>query len=131
MEQNKVLYMLARLCMAAIFIIAGVRKAMGYAGTVKYFGTIGLPMPEIMAPLVILIEIGGGLALLFGFRTQIIAIILALFTIGTAVIAHQFWAVDATQFSGQLNNFLKNIAMVGGLLGFIVIERSRGSNRSL
>src|SRR3954467_14974207 len=103
MEQNRTLYMLARLCVAALFIIAGVRKVMAYAGTVKYFGGIGLPMPEIIAPLVMLIEVGGGLALLFGFRTQIIAAVLALFTLGTALIGHQFWSADAAQFSGQLN----------------------------
>ena len=102
---------------------------MAYEGTVKYFGGIGLPMPEIIAPLVMLIEIGGGLALLFGFRTQIVAVVLALFTAGTALVAHQFWAVDAAQFGNQLNNFLKNLAMVGGFLAIIVIERNRVPRR--
>ena len=129
MDSNRILYMLARFCMALIFIVAGVRKVMGYEGTVKYFGGIGLPMPEIVAPLVMLIEIGGGLLLLFGFRTEIVAWILALFTAGTAVIAHQFWAVDAAQFGNQLNNFLKNLAMVGGFLAIIVIERNRVPRR--
>ena len=50
-----------------------------------------------------------------------------LFTLGTAVIAHQLWSVDAAQFGNQLNNFFKNLAMVGGFLAVIVIERSRGS----
>ena len=129
MDSNRILYMLARFCMALIFIVAGVRKVMGYEGTVKYFGGIGLPMPEIVAPLVMLIEIGGGLLLLFGFRAEIVAWILALFTAGTAVIAHQFWAVDAAQFGNQLNNFLKNLAMVGGFLAIIVIERNRVPRR--
>jgi putative oxidoreductase len=129
MDSNRLLYMLARLCMAVIFIVAGVRKLMGYEGTVKYFSSIGLPMPEIVAPLVMLIEIGGGLALLFGLRTLIVASILALFTAGTAMMAHQFWAADAAQFGNQLNNFLKNLAMIGGFLAIIVIERNRVPRR--
>ena len=124
-SQTRVLYLLARLCMAVIFIVAGLRKALGYEGTVKYFGSLGLPMPEIVAPLVILIEIGGGLALLFGLKTRWVAILLALFTAGTALIAHRFWAVDAAQFGNQLNNFLKNLAMIGGFVAVVVIERMR------
>ena len=129
MDSNRVLYILARFYMALIFIVAGVRKVMAFDGTVKYFAGIGLPMPEIVAPLVMLIEIGGGLLLLFGFRTEIVAWILALFTAGAAVIAHQFWAVEAAQFGNQLNNFLKNLAMVGGFLAIIVIERNRVPRR--
>jgi putative oxidoreductase len=67
-----------------------------------------------LLPLVILVELGGGLALLFGFKTRWAAALLALFSIGSALIAH-------TNFSDQMQmiNFMKNLAMAGSLLMFV------------
>lgn len=111
---DKLLNLAARLLMAQIFIIAGFGKLTGYSGTVGYFSSIGLPMPSLLAPLVILVELGGGLALLFGFKTRWVAAILALFAVATALIAH-------TNFADQMQmiNFMKNLAMAGGLLLFV------------
>ncbi|GGC63028.1 DoxX family protein [Undibacterium terreum] len=111
---DKLLNIAARLLMAQIFIIAGFGKLMGFSGTVGYFGSLGLPMPQIVAPLVILVELGGGLALLFGFKTRWVAAVLALFSIATAVIVHMNFADQA-----QMINFMKNLAMAGGLLLFV------------
>jgi putative oxidoreductase len=98
---------------------------MAYAGTVSSFTALGLPLPEVVAPIVIALEIGGGIALLLGWQTQIVAIVLALFTLGSALVAHRFWAVEGPQFGGQLNNFLKNVAMVGGFMVLLAAERVR------
>jgi putative oxidoreductase len=119
------LYTTGRALMALLFLVAGIRKAMAYAGTVSFFTTLGLPMPEVVAPLVMAIEIGGGLALLIGLQTRAVAAMLALFTLGSALIGHKFWAADAAQFNAQLNNFLKNIAIVGGFLVMIALENVR------
>lgn len=100
--------------MAQIFIIAGFGKIMGYTATAGYFSSLGIPMPSVMLPLVILIELGGGLALLFGFKTRWVAAILALFSVATALIAHTNFADQ-----GQMNNFMKNLAMAGGFLLFV------------
>lgn len=108
---DKFLNLAARLLMAQIFIISGFGKLTGYAGTLGYFGKIGLPLPGVVLPLVILIELGGGLALLFGFKTRWVAAILALFSIGSALIAHADFAQPMQQI-----NFMKNLAMAGGLL---------------
>ena len=116
--------------MSIVFIVAGVRKALAYAGTIKYFEAVGLPMSEIVTPLVIALEIGGGLALALGFKTRIVAIVLAVLTLGTAFIGHRFWSVDPAQFGNQLNNLLKNIAMVGGFLVVLALERLRTDQRS-
>lgn len=97
---------------------------------------MGLPMPAVVTPLVILIELGGGLALLFGFKTRWVAALLALFSIATAFIAHANFAEP-----GQMNNFMKNLAMAGGYLLFVkygagapsidhTAERKRSSFRS-
>ncbi|MES2105336.1 MAG: DoxX family protein [Pseudomonadota bacterium] len=110
---DKVWNIAARLLMAQIFIIAGFGKLMGFSGTVGYFTSLGLPMPQIVAPLVILIELGGGLALLFGFKTRWVAAVLALFSVGSALVAHMNFADQ-----GQMINFMKNMAMAGGLLMF-------------
>ncbi|QAU36121.1 DoxX family protein [Janthinobacterium sp. 17J80-10] len=100
--------------MSLIFIIAGWGKLTGYAGTQGYFASLGLPAPALVTPLVILIELGGGLALLFGFKVRWVAAILALFSVGSAFIAHTNFADP-----GQMNNFMKNLAMAGGFLLFV------------
>jgi putative oxidoreductase len=110
---EKLLDIGARLLMAQIFIISGWSKLTGYSGTQAYFASLGLP--GILVPLVILVELGGGLALLLGFKARWVAAILALFSVGSALIAH-------TNFADQMQmiNFMKNLAMTGGLLMFVL-----------
>jgi putative oxidoreductase len=110
----------ARVLMAVIFLVAGVRKLMTYGATLGYFAKLGIPLADVVLPLTIALEIGGGLLLIAGWRVQWVAGALALFTLATAFAAHAFWAADAAQFNAQLNNFLKNVAMVGGFLLLIV-----------
>jgi putative oxidoreductase len=114
----------ARALMALIFIIAGVRKLLAFAGTADYFSHLGLPLPELATALTIALEIGGGLALLFGLYLPVVAAVLGVFTVATAVIGHPFWAAEPAQFNGQLNNFLKNVAMAGGFLLLALQARS-------
>jgi len=111
---DKLISVAARLLMAQIFIISGSEKLMGFSGTEGYFSSLGIPMVGVVAPLVILIELGGGLALLFGFKARWVAAILALFTVGSALIAHTNFADQ-----GQVINFMKNIAIAGGFLMFV------------
>ena len=124
-SQTLTVFTIGRVLMSVIFLVAGIRKAMAYAGTVSSFTALGLPLPEVVAPLVIAIEIGGGLALLIGWQTQIVAIALAVFTLASALVAHRFWSVDGPQFGGQLNNFLKNVAMGGGFMVLLAADRVR------
>jgi putative oxidoreductase len=118
-------YTAARALMAAIFLVAGVRKLMGYAGTLGYFGSLGIPLPEVVLPLTILLELGGGIALLIGWRTNWVAVALGLFTLASALLAHRFWAAEPAQFSNQLNHFLKNVAIAGGFLLVAAVEIKR------
>jgi putative oxidoreductase len=124
-SQTLTVFTIGRVLMSILFLVAGIRKAMAYAGTVSSFTALGLPLPEVVAPIVIAIEIGGGLALLIGWQTKIVALVLAVFTLATALVAHRFWSVEGPQFSGQLNNFLKNVAMVGGFMVLWAAERVR------
>jgi putative oxidoreductase len=123
-------YAAARALMALIFIVAGIRKAMNYAGTLGYFSALGMPLPEVVLPLTILLELGGGIALLGGWQTGRIAVVLALFSLASGLLAHRFWSVEPAQFGNQMNHFLKNVAMAGGFLLVATIELQRRVKRS-
>lgn len=110
------LSLVGRLLLAALFLPAGVAKIGGYAGTVGYIASKGLPLPEVGALVAIMVEVGGGLALIAGFGTRFAALGLALFTLAASVVFHNYWALPADQQMVQQLMFFKNIAVVGGLL---------------
>lgn len=108
----------ARILMSQIFIISGVGKITGYAGTQAYMAKAGVP--GALLPLVILTELGGGVALLFGFQTRWVALALAGFTVLSALLFHLH---PGDQM--QMINFMKNLAMAGGLL--MVVRHGAGA----
>lgn len=108
--------LVARLLIALLFLVAGLRKLLAYGATTAYFSALGLPFPGLVAAIVIAIEIGGAIALTLGFRLAWVATGLGLFTLATAVAGHAFWSAEPAQFSAQLNNFLKNLAISGGFI---------------
>ncbi|NHC03325.1 DoxX family protein [Acinetobacter sp. 187] len=103
---NAVISLVGRILLAYIFLVAGWGKITGYAATVGYMESMGVP--GAMLPLTILVEFGGGLALLFGFQARFAAFGLAVFSIITALIFHG-GAEDSI-------NLMKNLAISGGLL---------------
>ena len=105
-----------RALMAALFLVAGVRKIMFYAPQVAYFTKLGFPAPEFFTILAIVIEVGGGLALLIGWKTRWTAWLLALFVLIATFMAHRFWEFPDAAYVAQMNNFLKNLAIIGGLM---------------
>ena len=105
-----------RVLLALLFLPAGIGKIGGFAGTVGYIGSVGLPLPQLAAVLAIVVEVGGGLALLAGYGTRLAALALALFTLVASFLFHNFWAVPPEQVMMQQLMFFKNIAVVGGLL---------------
>jgi putative oxidoreductase len=113
---NSPLALLGRVLIGLLFFIAGVRKILGFSGTVGYFSSLGFPLPEVVTVLVILLEVGGPILFVLGWQLRPLSILLAIYTVLTAVIAHRFWAADPAQFSGQLNNFFKNISIAGAFL---------------
>lgn len=125
-DSGRGLVLAGRVLMAAIFLVAGVRKLLTYGATLGYFAKLGIPLPDVVLPLTIALEVGGGLLLIAGWRVQWVAGALALFTLATGFTAHAFWAADAAQFNGQLNNFLKNVAMAGGFLVLIAHASAAG-----
>jgi len=115
-DQRPLLLLLARVFIAALFLVAGTRKLLTYTATVGYFAKLGFPASEAIAVLAIVIEIGGGLMLATGWRTRWAAWLLVVFVVVATAMAHRFWQFEPAQFANQLNHFLKNIAIVGGLI---------------
>ncbi len=106
----------SRLLFVALFLPAGIGKLTGFAGTVGYISSVGLPFATLGAVLALAVEILGSLALLTGFGTRLAALTLAAFTLVASFFFHAYWAVPADQaFVTQLL-FFKNIAVAGGLL---------------
>ncbi|MDW3683705.1 DoxX family protein [Cupriavidus sp. CV2] len=106
----------ARALIAVLFLIAGIRKLLAWNATTAYFSALGIPFPELALPVTILIELGGAIALIAGWRIRAVAWGMAVFTFGSALIAHRFWLADPVTFGNQLNHFLKNLAIAGGFL---------------
>ena len=111
--------LIGRLLLAYLFIPAGIGKLTGFAGTVGYITSKGLPMPEVAAGLAIVVELGVGLMLLVGFQTRWAALVLTLFTLAAGFFFHNYWAVPADQAMVQQLMFNKNVAIAGGLLAFV------------
>lgn len=110
------LALVGRLLLAMLFLPAGIGKLTGFAGTVGYIASVGLPMPSMAAAIALIIEIVGSVALITGFGTRIAALILAVFTLVASFFFHAYWAVPADQQLVTQLLFMKNIAVVGGLL---------------
>ena len=91
-------------------------KIMGFEGTAGYIASKGLPLPAVLAALTIVVELGGGLMLVFGLLARWAGFALAGFSILAAFIFHNYWDADQASYMGQYLNFWKNIAIAGGML---------------
>lgn len=100
-----------RVLLSLVFIISGVAKVMDPAGTMAYIESAHLPLPQVAYFVALVVELGLGLALLFGFKSQLAAAGIAIFTFVTALTFHSNMADPM-----QVIMFLKNITIIGGLL---------------
>lgn len=103
--------LLGRVLLSLVFIVSGVGKVLDPAGTLAYIESAHLPMPQLAYVVALVVELGLGLALLLGFRAQLAAAGIALFTFVTALVFHSNMADPL-----QVIMFLKNMTIVGGLL---------------
>jgi len=127
--------LLGRALLAAIFLVSGLAKFADFSTTVGYMQAQGVPAAEPLAVLAILIEIGAGVALLVGGATRLSAVILLLYMIPVTLIFHAFWAYTGMEQRMQLVNFLKNLAIMGGLTyiatygpGLLALDTRRRNN---
>lgn len=121
------LALIGRILIAALFIPAGFGKIGGFAGVVGYISAVGLPLPQLGAAIAIIVELGLGLLLLVGYKTRIVSIVLAVFTVATAVFFHNYWGMPADKAYVNQLMFFKNIAIAGGLLAIAAFGAGRFS----
>lgn len=128
--------LIGRLLIAVIFVLSGFNKIGGFEGTVGYIASKGLPLSQLGAILAIVVELGGGILLIVGWKTRWVAAVMMIFTVVAAVIFHNYWAAPPEMAQNQMIHFLKNISMAGGLLYVVVFGSgplsvdSGGPNRS-
>jgi len=121
-DQSSIVAFVGRLLLAAIFLLSGVAKVADPGATIAYIGAAGLPLPQLAFAGAVLIELGGSIALVLGYRTRIAATALALFSLLAAVAFH-----SAPADQNQFIHFFKNIAMAGGLLQVVAFGGGRYS----
>jgi putative oxidoreductase len=115
-NQRDGILLVARILLMVLFILFGWQKLTGFAGTVNYMISDGLPLPTLAAIIAVVVELGFGLLIAVGFFTRPIAVIFAVYTVATAFIGHRYWALTGMeQYMGMIN-FYKNISIAGGLL---------------
>lgn len=119
--------LLARILLIVVFVAFGWGKLTDYGATVSYMAQTGAPAPSVSALVAIAIEVFVAAAVALGFWTRPLALLLALYTLGTAVIGHPFWAMeDAARYANAIN-FYKNVSIIGGFLLLYVTGPGRYS----
>ena len=114
MDATRYLPLLGRLLMGLPFLMSGFGKIAAYGPTTAYISSVGLPLAPLGFALAVVLEIGGGLCLVLGFRVRLVALVLSFFTLATAIFFHNNFADQ-----NQMFNFLKNVVIVGGLLQIV------------
>jgi putative oxidoreductase len=111
MNSTSYLAFAGRLLIGVPFAMSGLSKLAAYGATTAMIGAVGLPVPPLAFAVAVAVELGGGLLLIAGFQTRIVAIALTLFSLATALSFHSNFADQ-----NQMIHFLKNVMMAGGLL---------------
>lgn len=109
-----ILALVGRVLLSLIFIGAGANKIPSFQTTLAFMTQHQLPFPELLLPLTILVEIGGGVAIAVGYRTRAAAVLLALFLIPATLVFHSELVIHHD--ADQTVQFMKNLAIMGGLL---------------
>ena len=108
--------LLGRILIALIFLLSGFGKITGFAGTAGYMASKGVPMVDVLLAITIVIELGGALLIIAGFKARLAAVALFLWMIPVTFIFHNFWAAPADQAMIQQIMFMKNLSIMGAML---------------
>lgn len=108
--------LVGRILLALIFIISGFGKITGYAGTAGYMASKGLPLVDVLLPLTILIELGGGLLIALGWKVRWAAAAIFLFMIPVTLVFHNPAGLAPAEAQQQMIELLKNLSIMGGML---------------
>src|SRR5271167_3078864 len=113
---NDVFILAARLLITTLFLIFGWRKLRDYSGTVSQMVQLGVPMPVLAAVVATLMELPVAFAVAVGAFTRPSALLLALYSLGTALIGHRYWTVKGADYVDSLDGFYKDLSIMGGFL---------------
>ena len=108
--------LLGRVLLSAIFILSGLGKLPHFHDIAGMMAGKGIPMASVALVITLLIEIGGGLLVLTGYQAKYAALVMALWLIPVTLVFHHFWGIPGEQQQDQMVHFLKNVAVIGGLL---------------
>ncbi|HKS12014.1 MAG TPA: DoxX family protein [Pseudomonas sp.] len=125
--QRDVIILVARVLLMILFVSAGWGKLTAFEGTVGYMASLGAPAPTLAAVIAMVMEFFVGIVLVLGFYTRPLALLFALFVIGTALIGHPFWNMVDPERTANTIQFFKNLSIVGGLLLLAVTGAGRYS----
>lgn len=108
--------LIGRILIALIFLKSGFEKITGFSMVAGYMAKVGMPAAEFLLVGSIVFEIAGGLMVLLGWHARWGALLLAIFIVPATLIFHNFWAVEAAQYTNQMNHFMKNVSILGALV---------------
>ncbi len=115
-KYSDVILLVTRVLLMLLFVIFGFEKLTGFSGTIAYMGSIGSPFPTVAALIAVVMEFFVGVAIILGFYTRPLALIMAAYTLVTALIGHNFWTMTGAAHYANEINFYKNVAIMGGLI---------------
>jgi putative oxidoreductase len=113
---NDELILVARLLLTALFLIFGWRKLRDYSGTVNQMVQLHAPMPVLAAAVATFMELPVAFVVAIGAFTRPLALLMALYTLGTALIGHRFWTQTGKDRVDNMDGFFKNLSIIGGFL---------------
>jgi putative oxidoreductase len=114
---QRIALLVGRGLLGLYFIVPGITKITGWGGTVEYMTAHGVPLIPVALVVTIILQVGGGLSLLAGYRAQLCGIVLALLTLVISIFMHDFWNMEESVQQGhEMQNFIKNLAIMAGLL---------------
>lgn len=108
--------LVARILLAAIFVLSGFGKIGGFEGTAGYIASKGLPVPQVLAALTIVVELGGAILLIVGWKARWAALAILTYSLLTAFLIHNYWTMTGEQVMPNWINFWKNLSIAGGML---------------
>jgi putative oxidoreductase len=114
---NDALLAIGRVVIAILFVMSGLEKVMDISGTAAAIGGKGLPYPDALAIATAVLELGGGLLIIVGWQTRLVALALAIFSTIAAYLFHDFWHYPpGAAHTNNMIHFMKNVSIIGGFL---------------
>lgn len=113
---DRVMPLIGRILISVIFLLSGMVKLESWSGSAAFLASKHFPVPSLMLVGAVIVEVLGGICLILGFKARIAAFIMFLYLIPTTIIFHDFWAMQGAMRMDNMAHFLKNLAIMGGLL---------------